>query len=91
MKPEVPKSMQRRITVRIVIGGDHHDRDARVLRAQIDQAGETPHAGHVQVEQDEVDLAAAFEKLCHVLEGAGFADLDMLEKAADRLPQRPAE
>ena len=55
------------------------------------QAGEAVHAGHVEIEQDEVDLAATLEELGHVLERAGFADLDMLEKAADRLPQRPAE
>jgi hypothetical protein len=59
----------------IVIGRDHDDRQARILRAQIHQAGKAAHAGHAQIEQDQIDIAAALQKLGDFLEGAGFADI----------------
>ena len=63
MKPDAPKSMQRRITAAIVVGRHHDDRHARILRAQIHQAGEAAHARHREVEQDEVDLGVRVEQL----------------------------
>jgi len=63
----------------IVIGRDHDDRQARILRAQIHKAGKAAHAGHREVEQDQIDVAAAFENLADLLECAGFGDVRAAE------------
>ena len=75
----------------IVIGRDHDDRHARILRAQIHQAGEAAHARHGEVEHDEIDLAAAFEQLGDLVERPGLRDLDAFEQSGDRLAQRSAK
>ena len=48
--------------------------------------------GHAQIEQDQIDIAAAaFEKLADLLERAGFGDLGAVEYAGDRFAQCAAE
>ena len=64
---------------------------AGILRAQIHQTGKAAHAGHAQIEQNQIDVAAAFEQLGDRLEGAGLGDFDAIEQAVDRLAQRAAE
>ncbi len=91
MKPDAPNSMQRRIAAGSSLADTTIDRHARILRAQIHQAGKAAHARHGQVEQDEIDVAAALEQFGHFVEGAGFRDIDALEQAGDRLAQRAAE
>ncbi len=91
MKPDAPKSMQRRITAGIVVGRHHDDRDARILRAQIHQPGEAAHARHGQIEQDEIDFAAALEQLGDIVERSGLGNVDFVEQAGHRLAQRPAK
>ena len=54
-------------------------------------AGEAAHAGHPQIEQNQIDLAVAFEDLGDLLEGASLADFDTIEQGADGLTQRTAE
>ena len=76
---------------RIVVGRNHDDRQARILRAQIHQAGKAAHAGHAQIEQDQIDVAAALEEIHDLFESAGLADSDPVEQAVDRLAQRAAE
>ena len=91
IKPEAPNSMQRRIAAGIVIGRHHDHRHAGILRAQIHQAGKAAHARHGQIEQNEIDVAAALEQFGDFVEGAGFRDIHALEQAGDRLAQRAAE
>ena len=61
------------------------------MRAQIHQPGKTAHPGHAQVEQDQIDVGAAFEKLHDLLERAGLADFGAGEQAVDRFAQGAAE
>ena len=44
-----------------------------------------------QIEQDQIDVAAAFEQVGHLLERAGLGDLGAVEQAGHRLAQRAAE
>ncbi len=76
---------------RIVMSGDDDDWHTRILRAQVHEAGKAPHARHRQVEQDEVDLATALEQFRQVVEGSGLGNIDILEQAGNRFPQRSAE
>ena len=61
------------------------------MRAQIHQTGKSAHAGHAQIEQNQIDLAAAFEQFGDLLEGAGLVDFDAIEQSVDRFAQRAAE
>ena len=84
--------MQRRMTAGSSLAETTTHRQARILRAQIHQAGKAAHAGHEQIEQDQIDLAAAaFEEFGDLLEGAGLGDIGAAEHAVDRLAQRAAE
>ena len=91
MKPEAPNSMQRRITAGSSLADTTTIGSAGILRAQIHQAGKAAHAGHAQIEQDQIDVAAAFEQFGDLLEGAGLADFGAVEQAGDRFAQRAAE
>jgi signal transduction histidine kinase/CheY-like chemotaxis protein len=75
----------------VVVGGDHHHRHARELRAQKHQPGKSAHPGHGEIEQNEVDLAAAIEFPHHVVEAAGLGDLGAGELARNRRAQGAAE
>ena len=75
----------------IVVGRHHHHRHARILRAQVHQAGKAAHARHRQIEQDEIDVAAALEQFGDLVEGSGLGDFDLLQQAGHRLAQRAAE
>jgi hypothetical protein len=61
------------------------------LRAQIQQSGEAADAGHGEVEQNQIYLAVALEQIGDLIERAGLADLDLIEQAGHRFPQRAAE
>ena len=61
------------------------------MRAQVHQPGKAAHARHAQIEQDEVDFAAALKQPRDVVEGAGLADVGVLEQTGDRCPQGAAE
>ena len=91
MKPEAPNSMQRRIAAGSSLADTTMTGTLGILRAQIHQAGKTAHARHGQVEQDEIDVAAALEQFGDLVEGAGFRDIDAFEQTGDRLAQRAAE
>jgi hypothetical protein len=75
----------------IVAGGHHHDRDRRVLRAQIDQAGEARYPRHRQIEQDQIDVGILLQQLSQFVERSGLVDLCRSQHACDRLSQRVAE
>ena len=75
----------------VVVGGDDHDRHARILRAQVEQAGKAPHPRHGEVEQDQVDVAATVEELGNFVERPRLGNVDALEQPGDCLAQRPAE
>ena len=75
----------------IVVGGDHDDRYAWILRTQIHEPGESAHAGHGQIEQNEIDVATALEQLRHIVERPRLGNLDVLEQARDRFAQSPAK
>src|SRR4029077_16532557 len=64
---------------------------SRILRPQLHQPGKTATAWHAQVEQDEIDVAAALGKVGDLLEGAGFRDIDLAEQAGDGFTQGAAE
>ena len=76
---------------RIVVGRDDDHRHARILRAQIHQAGKAAHARHGEIEQHEIDVAAAFEQRGSVVERAGLGDRRVGEQAGHRLAQRAAK
>ena len=62
------------------------------MRSQIHQAGESTHAGHAEIEQDQIHVpVAAVEDLADVFEAAGFGDVNLFEQPDDRLAQRAAE
>jgi hypothetical protein len=65
---------------RIVVCRDHDHRHARILRAQIHQAGETAHARHGQVEQHQIDIAATIEQRDRFVERAGLRDTGIAEQ-----------
>src|SRR2546425_12008158 len=75
----------------IVVRRHNDDWHARILRSQIHEAGKSAHARHGQVEQDEINVSAAFEQLGYILEGSGFRDLDALEQTGHCLSQGAAK
>jgi len=62
-----------------------------MLRAQKHQPGKAAHAGHREIEQDQIDLATLVEQFGHVLEGAGFGNVGPLDHASHGLAKRAAE
>jgi hypothetical protein len=72
----------------IFIGGNDDDGNAGMLRAQAHQTGEAAHAGHREIEQDEIDVTVAAEQLADFFEAAGFRDVDALGQAFDCPTQR---
>ncbi len=70
---------------------DDHDRNRRILRAQIDQTGKAGDPGHREVEQDQVDPGGLFQQPGQVLERSGLVDPGRREDTCHRLSQRIAE
>ena len=62
-----------------------------MLRAHGGQAGQAVVAGHVQVEQDQVDAGLGVERGEHAVEAVGLADLRVGHGIGGGLPQRGAE
>ncbi len=83
--------MQRRITAGSSFADTTTTGRLGILRAQIHQAGEAAHAGHREIEQNEIDVAAALDELGDLLERAGLADMRAAEQSGHRLAQRAAE
>ncbi len=74
----------------ILVAGYHDHGRARMLRAQEHQPGEALHAGHVEVEKDQVDLRALAELLGDLLERSGLDDGNALHQARNGLAQGTA-
>ena len=74
MKPAAPNSMQRRMTTGSSLAETMTTGMLGILRAQIHQPGKAPHARHVQVEQDEVDIVVGLERGAGLVEAAGLDD-----------------
>ena len=91
MKPEAPKSMQRRITAGSSLAETTTIGTLGYCARRYIKPGKAAHARHGQIEQDEIDVAAAFEQLGDVVEGAGLRDIDLLEQPGDRLAQGAAK
>ena len=62
-----------------------------MLRAHRGEPGEAVVAGHVQVEQHQVDLRPGIEQREHLVQRAGFGQIHLAERIARRLPQCGAE
>ena len=75
----------------IVAGGHDHHRDRRILRAQVNQAGEAGDPRHRQIEQDQIDIGILLQQRGQFLERSGFVDLRRGHDACNRLPQRIAK
>ena len=75
----------------VIAGGDDHDGNRRILRAQINQAGEAADSRHRQIEQDQIDVGILFQQRGEFFERAGVVDFRRDHDARDRLPQRIAE
>ena len=92
MKPEAPKSMQRRMMAGSSLADTTTTGTLGILRAQVHQPGESAHARHGEIEQDEIDVAAALEQLRPTSSNdAGLGDLDAFEQAGHGLAQRAAK
>jgi len=76
---------------RVVVGRHHHHRNAGILCAQIHQSGETTHAGHGQIEQNQIDLADLVEQLRDLLESPSLCDFSVLDQPRYGLTQGAAE
>ena len=74
----------------VLVAGYHDHGRARMLRAQVHQPGEALHAGHGEVEQDEVDFGTAAEMLGDLVERAGLDDGDALGQPGDGFLQGAA-
>ena len=75
----------------VVAGGDDHDGNRRILRAQINQAGEAADSRHRQVEQDQIDVGILLQQRGEFFERAGVVDFRRGHDARDRLSQRIAK
>src|SRR5581483_2447236 len=71
--------------------GNDHYWHAGILGTQTHQAGKAAHAGHGEIEKDEIDIVVAIEKFGDLVEIAGLGNVDAVGKALDRLAQGPAE
>ena len=76
---------------RIVVARHHHDRQARILRAQVHQPRKAAHAGHGKIEQNQIEVAVTLQKVADFLERAGLGDLRAAEQPADRLTKGAAK
>ena len=75
----------------IVAGRDDHHGDRRVLRAQVNQPGETADSRHRQIEQHQIDVGIPLQQLGQFVEGTRFVDLRRGHDAGDRLSQGVAK
>ncbi|MCY1424241.1 hypothetical protein D3C76_954840 [compost metagenome] len=56
----------------VLLGGDNHHRNGRRFVTQVDQAIEPVHAGHVQVEQDQVQVIVFLGQRQGAVQVGGF-------------------
>ena len=66
---------------RIIIGRNHDHGDCRKFAAQTDQAHQAMTAGHVQVEQDQIDIGVPAQYLARRIKTIGLDDFDLVEIA----------
>src|SRR5690606_30449196 len=59
----------------VLLGGNDHHRDGRRLVAQVDQSVQAVHAGHVEVEQNQVEVVVFERQGQRAVEVGGFQDL----------------
>ena len=71
---------------RIIVGGDHDHRDPGMLCANRGQAGQAMIAGHMQVQQNQVDLRLRLQDGEHAGEVAGFQQFNIAHRIASGLP-----
>ena len=91
IKPDAPNSMQRRITAGSSLAETTTIGRLGILRSQIHQTGKSTHAGHAEIEQDQITSRLPPRGLADIFEAAGFGDVNLFEHANDRLAQRAAE
>ncbi len=92
MNPDAPKPMQRRMVAGSSLADTTITGTLGYCARMYIRAGKPAHPGHRQIQQNEIDVAAAaLEQLHHVVEGAGFGDIDLLQQTGDRLAQGAAE
>lgn len=77
--------------VGVVAGADHHDRQGRVLRAQVHQHREAAGPGHGQVEQQQVGVGVRLRECEHAFGIVGLLHRDVGPEAADEASKRIAE
>src|SRR5690606_11602573 len=69
----------------VLLGGDDHHRHRGRLVAQVDQAAQAVHAGHVEVEQDEVEVVVFLGQRQGTVEVGGFHHHAVGEAVADHV------
>ena len=91
MKPEAPNSMQRRMAAGSSLA-ETTITGTPGYCARIYISPEKPRTpGIVEIEQHEIDVAAALEQFDDFVEGARFGDIGPLQQPGHRLAQRAAE
>ena len=91
MKPDAPKSMQRRITAGSSFADTTTTGTLGYCARRYISPEKPAHARHGKIEQDEIDFAAAVEQLRNLVERSRFRDLDAREQPGDRLAHRTAK
>ncbi len=61
------------------------------MRAQMHQRAESVRAGHVQIEQQQIGIAFAFDQRVQRIDAFGFVDRRRGQRARDRIAQGFAE
>jgi hypothetical protein len=78
--------------VAIRLARENDDGGGAALRLNGLQAGQPIHAGHAQIEQDEIEIAGLAQDVESLRQGGGVADLQIigqpLEKLFDRIPDQ---
>jgi hypothetical protein len=75
----------------VLLGRDDHHRDRRRLVAQVDQPAKAMHAGHVQVQQDQVQVVMLAGQAQGAVQVGGFHDLAAREAVSDDVVDRFAK
>jgi len=74
-----------------LVGGEHHHRQGRSPELEFREQIEAAHAGHVQVQQDQVDVAVLLEQGQRLGAVAGLQDCDIAEQFPGDVPYRRAD
>ena len=91
MKPDAPKSMQRRITAGSSLADTTTTGTLGYCARRYIRPEKPRTPGIDEIEQDEIDLAALVEQLRHFVERAGLGDFGVLDQPRHRLAQGAAE